>query len=383
MANKYAQLEILPINKTVVFYSPVEGSDVLVRTGTIPDGSCFYHSLLHAYSRDYVNMNENGRMKFVRRLRASMAGKIDKDKWESMSNGLISRLGFQEHVHKLFIDFYQFIERKDTKGKTRILRKVLRNIELDNNDEDLLEAYRIIVDMLPFTECFEKNILPQTYSKTEDKLLFECTELMVRIGEEYYEKIFLNIDEKLDQKRINFFIDKLSKLIKSVCKESDNIAYKEYIESVQNSALDVDGYTIDLISTKFNRDIYFIDAKNRLPYRNGSTTHNIKHRKSMIVMWTGGVHYEIVGRLLPGNRVAREFDPEDPLIKRIRTYLLHPEKIPLTYPNLIPYLPKEIRDQIGIDMSTQEVSQNIDKDYEMSDNEDDDEVDSSDIEESD
>ena len=29
------KLNILPVNKTVVFYSPVEGKDVLVRTGTI------------------------------------------------------------------------------------------------------------------------------------------------------------------------------------------------------------------------------------------------------------------------------------------------------------------------------------------------------------
>ena len=47
-----------------------------------------------------------------------------------------------------------------------------------------------------------------------------------------------------------------------------------------------------------------------MPYRTADTE-NIKGRKSLIVMWIGGVHYEIVGRLLPGNRVQREFNSDD------------------------------------------------------------------------
>jgi hypothetical protein len=305
-----------------------------------------------------------------------MASKINKISWESMSNGLISKLGFQTHFHKILFDFYQFIERKDIKGKTRSLRKILRTL-IEDNDEDKLNTYRIIVDMIPFAESFEQNILPKTYTHTENKKIIDCCKHMIEIGEKYYENIFDNMTSKLDQSRIQFFLHKFTELINAVCKEAEETAYKDYIEGVQNSDVHVDGYTIDLISNRFNRDIYFIDATNRLPYRNGSTSTNIKNRQSMIVMWTGGVHYEIVGRLLPGNKIVREFDPEDPLIKRIRTFIMNPEKIPNTYPNLIPYLPKEIRDNIGILMSTEEIYNTIDKDYEASDNEDDDEIDDS------
>ena len=52
--SEFENLQLLPVNKTVVFYSPVEGKDVLVRTGTIGEGSCFYHALLHAYSLEYA-----------------------------------------------------------------------------------------------------------------------------------------------------------------------------------------------------------------------------------------------------------------------------------------------------------------------------------------
>ena len=67
--SELATLTILPVNKTVVFYSPIEGKDVLVRTGTVTEGSCFFHALLHAYSKNYVSMNNGGRVKFVKKLR--------------------------------------------------------------------------------------------------------------------------------------------------------------------------------------------------------------------------------------------------------------------------------------------------------------------------
>ena len=71
-------------------------------------------------------------------------------------------------------------------------------------------------------------------------------------------------------------------------------------------------------------------------------------------MWTGGCHYEIVGRLLPGNIIKRDFDFNDTLIKRIYMYLYKPEQIPDRYPNLTSFLPKEIRNEIGIDVSDSE-----------------------------
>ena len=50
MSHQLETLRLLPVNKTVVFYSPVEGKDVLVRTGTIAEGSCFV-----AGTRVYTN----------------------------------------------------------------------------------------------------------------------------------------------------------------------------------------------------------------------------------------------------------------------------------------------------------------------------------------
>ena len=93
---------MLPVNKSVVFNSPLEGDDVLVRTGTIAEGSCFLHSLLHAYSKEYISLNIKGRMEFVRRFRASLASKIDREDWEKMGGGIIAKVPFQENVLIIF-----------------------------------------------------------------------------------------------------------------------------------------------------------------------------------------------------------------------------------------------------------------------------------------
>ena len=357
MSNELATLTILPVNKTVVFYSPVEGKDVLVRTGTIGEGSCFFHALLHAYSKDYVSMNEGGRVKFVKRLRSSIARKIDKGKWESLSNGLIAKIPFQENVSEILSEFYRYVDRGGT-GRSKSVRRVIRDVIKDEKADT--EAYKIVVEMIPFDKGFEKNILPSAAEKCNETGVAECKKTIVKYSTRFYKGEFKELEGQLGDGSIQYYIEKLESLMLSVVKEAENSAYTEYIESLHDASMDVDSYTINLISEKFNRDIYFMDAKTRMPYRDTNTA-NIRKRKSIIVMWTGGCHYEIVGRLLAGNRIQREFDFKDSLIQRIHTFLCIPEKVPSIYPGLVSYLPKDIRVGLHIDVSDSEGDRRSDR----------------------
>ena len=379
MTEKYTHLDILPTNKTVVFYSPLEGEDVLVRTGTIGDGSCFFHSLLHGYSSDYVNMSTENRKNFVIRLRKSMASKMDKKTWEHMSNGLISKISFQEKLLQLLYKFFIFVQKYPVSSKPDIINKLVTDLLEDTNKNIIPEeinTFKIIFEILPFVECFEQDILPTTYSKTENKKIDFCIQTMRRNTLLCCKKRIIKLSNNLDSKRINFFLNKLDQLILLACKESYEISYNEYVNNLQNNSVDIDTSTIDMISDKFKRDVYFIDANTRLPYRNASTTANIKNRTSMIIIWINNAHYEIVGKLLPGNKIKRDFEHSDPLIKRINTFLLYPEKIPDEYPGLIPYLPIEIRNNVGISMSLKEIEEQLIKNYQLSDAEDDEKIDS-------
>jgi len=330
------KLSILPVNKTVVFYSPIEGKDILVRTGTIGDGSCCYHGLLHAYSKDYVSKDQTGRQKLVSKLRASLSSRIDREKWEKMSGGLVAKIPFQENVNNFLSNFYQYIE-KETPIQAKIFRKSVQSLV---NTEQEKAIYKLITEMIPLDK-FEKHILPKSYDNCID--IISCQKEVIRTTEKYYKKIFKNYRGQITKEQSKFYINKLIKIVKAIVEDAEKTAYKAYIANLKDTSVMVDTYTIGLISNRLNRDIYFLDAQTRMPYREGGGTDNLKQRKAIILLWTGGIHYEVVGRLLPGNRIQREFEANDPLIKCIHTYLCHPEKINKNYPNLIPYLPKKYR----------------------------------------
>uniref|UniRef100_A0A6C0EM20 OTU domain-containing protein n=1 Tax=viral metagenome TaxID=1070528 RepID=A0A6C0EM20_9ZZZZ len=335
------KLSILPPNKTVVFYSPIEGRDILVRTGTIGEGSCFFHALLHSHSREYVRLDKKGRMKLVAKLRSSLADKLDRKRWEEISSGLVAKIPFQENINEILHDFYRHIE-KERSGKSKMGRNLIRSIIHNDNDK---QAYQIICELITM-EDFEKELLPKIHDKCAENKITECKETIVKDVCDYGQKVFDKIGKTVDENRKNFCVKKIETMIRKTVNEADNAAFKDYLSNLKDASVSVDTYTIGLISERFNRDIYFIDARTRMPYRVGGDE-NIKSRKSIIVMWVGGVHYEIVGRLLGKDRIQREFHDDDPLIKRINTYLFHPDLVAEQYPALIPYLPKNHRDRLG------------------------------------
>ena len=96
---EFQELNILPVNKTTVFSSPIEGNSVLVRTGTIGDGSCFIHSILHACDKLYKLMDEADRQKHVKNIRKKISTDIDIEKWEELNDGIVSQVSFQENMH--------------------------------------------------------------------------------------------------------------------------------------------------------------------------------------------------------------------------------------------------------------------------------------------
>jgi len=341
MAKQVGKLKQLPVNKTVVFWSPLEGEDVLVRTGTISEGSCFFHALLHAYHKDYASMSRKERMKYVRHLRASMAGNIDRENWEEIGEGLIAKVPFQEKIIYILANFYRFLDNNDytsVRGSStrRLVKKIL------NEEKENLEVLKLIKELIPLDTGFKEKILPSAYISSENGSISECCDAIIE------ESIYFLKKRKeikiIDKKKSEYICNATDKFLRDLLKEAENTAFKEYIKGLEHVGDDIDTYTIDSISNRFNRDIYFLDGKNRMPYNNSSTTENLKKRKAIILLWIGGNHYEVVGRLLPGNRIQREFSADDPIINKIYTFLVNPDEVHECFSELVPYLPKMYKD---------------------------------------
>ena len=352
MTSNLEKLRLIPVNKTVVFYSPIEGKDVLVRTGIIDDENSFLHSIVHAYSKEYISMNYDGKKEFVNTLRESLSKDLDKKKWETISGNMIVKIPFQENVSNMLAGIYYFL--KSGKTRTKNIRNIIKKVISDKN----IEAYKLISEMIPLEKGFEKHILPQAFEKSEDKSMDKSKSIIIKYSTNYCEKLFDSMKYQLDENRINNYVDKLRFLMLNIVDEAESITYNNYVKSRKNTSIDIDLNLINYISEKFNRDLYFIDSSIRLPYMENK--HKIEKRKSIILMWTGNSHYEVVGRLLPGNRIQREFDYKDKIIDTIYTFLYKPVNIPTKYPLLTSYLSKDIRKKIGIEISDSEEIRNSD-----------------------
>lgn len=181
------QLPILPVDKTVIFYSPIEANHTLVRTGIIANDSNFLHALMRACSKEYSNRDETGREKYVSKI-----GKKLKRK-----NGMVS---FQENVTQILTEIYsKILKNKDCKNI--LAQKVEKEIEPDR------DTYEIIFEIVTLAH-FEKEIL-QTDSDSKD--LIEKTE-------RFAEKTFSKLD--IDEKRRKFCIDKLVSLVGKIAKQA-------------------------------------------------------------------------------------------------------------------------------------------------------------------
>jgi hypothetical protein len=320
-----SNLKSIPVNKTVVFYSPIEGDDVLVRTGVISEGSSFFHSLLYAYSTEYVAMDKKHRTKYIHKLKASLIGKNNKENFYETSESLISVDPFGIHIADIITTVYDFLATDNVTFKGKSNRKVIKQIK--NNVENI-KVYKIIIDILPLDTLFS-TIIPKASKQTSIDKYIKC---LVKESKKYIKST--GILSKIDSKKATHIVDTLDNLLDIICKEAKDITYKEYIDGLKNIGLNADSVSIDFITSRFNRDILFIDANTRLPYNHHEFNNN---RKTIILLSiNNGEHYEILGRLLPGNHIQREFDITDHLVEKINLINNDPDNAILKYPELLP-----------------------------------------------
>jgi hypothetical protein len=315
--------DILPVNKSVTFYTPLKK---IVRTGTIGEGSCLVHSVLRAIDKKYIKLSIIERMEYVKNIRRNF-GKITKADWESMSNGLVSVISYQENFLLLLKTFYIIVKDYD-RFKNNIKNTYIKNIVdklLDNKSS--IDTYKYIIDNISI-DTFEKTLLPDSYKKAENKPIL-------------YSKL-----EIVNQSLIYFaksdYEDHLREMILVISEQAEKLAYDKYINDVSDKRSFMDTTNIEILSNKFERDIYFIDGNTRIPYR-GLGEDNIKNRKSIVVIWVNKIHYEIAGILLDDNKIQRDFEPTHPFIVKIKTFLYNPWLVSEKYPDLKKYLPKEYK----------------------------------------
>ena len=328
--SEFTVVKKLPPNKTVVFRTPFEGEDVLVRTGCSPEISSFFQCVLHSCSN---TIKEKRRMKLVRRFQESLSAKKDRESWEKIEDSVTA---FKGKISDIILNCYKFFK-NDPTARGNATHKVIKN--LVDEDEKLFECYKLIIDLIPLKEGFEEKIISVAYNDSNQHTVSILTEKIIKNANSYIKK--KKEVKSLSKQKSQRICELVCNFVTTVLKEAEEEAFKSFVAESKNLVHDIDSCTISAISKQFNCDIYIINAKNRMPYLSPQTVDNLKGRKSIMLLCINKDQYEILGKLLPGNSIQREFDQSDPIIRRINTFLVNPEKVFKEFNDLVKYLPKE------------------------------------------
>ncbi len=252
-------LRMIPtIDKSLKFDQSFAPGNPLVRTGSVADGSCLLHSLLKSYKEEYSSFTtEKERQTFMKQYRILLSEHLTLNMWKKLSNGNLAASTF---INKL----PSYIEDPDSNPMIKkIDYESLPNLQFHNIDEIkqyIINNAAMKPRMSKLLNAFELSIF-----KDFQKAVSDCS---VWVG------------QSLDDEAIEIF---------------------EYVSDICNI------------------DIYIIRDATRQPYRSGEDcTLRYKHRKSVIILWVGGNHYEPIGRIFEDGSIQRLFDPDDPLIVIIR-----------------------------------------------------------------
>lgn len=320
-------VKMLPVNESVTFYTPFE--DFLIRTGTIGEGSCLFHSILFSTSKKYRDMNVSDRKNYVKKLRKTIAKSITVEKWMSLADGMIAFVPYQVKFLQYFQKVYKFIVLNNKSYKSSA-EHVFE--EFEENFSDLVKKYKNILskhdivyyesDLIPYIF----KIYPYVINNVYTNLLEDLTpKILQDFGDDFKE----NVEPLLD-------------LLQVVSNISAKAEYDKFIEEAENCREWAGQYLIGYVSDVLNRDIYFVNGNTRLPYTLGGSV-DYKNRKSVIVCFTEESHFESIGILQEGKKVKRDFDPSHPFIKKLYQFLFDKESFKRNYPELKEFLPKESR----------------------------------------
>ena len=292
----------LPFNKTCVFNSHIEGSDTLVRTGTMNnDILSIFNSILYACSKKFIiNTDENEKIKQIHDFKDyifNMYSETDKFK-------LFNKL-FIDFIYNKLEQLYGFLN-EDLEEVDKDVKFIMNKLLID---EDSIELYKLITEIVPIDGF--KKIYNITLKKWTDNSVDKFRNILLKETIKYtsYNDIF----DEIDKEKGDFIKKSILILLDIIINIAKNNFTQPQLPNIVDSEL------INFLSDKFEYDIYFIDSKTRKPFI--LKDQNILHIKSIVILSFDNKKFEIVGKLLKNNKIQREFMPYDDVIKSINFYL--------------------------------------------------------------
>jgi len=281
----------------------------IIRTGTVGEGSCFFHSVLKGLNLDgYSKMNEKDKLKYMKELRNKLSDSMTINQYKNNLMN-ISSMRLSMKLNKFLNVLYNFVE----DPALFLSEKCPKSANfLGEIVDDNIKVFKFINSVLSITD-FEKVIDNPiiTSSINIDMYIENFGKVLYSSFLKEIEEIGANVaQDKLDICKIQ--INKFTKNISNFIVNNQFEKYKEELKKTNEWASDV---MFGLLADYLDIDIYFINinSKTVIPYDHVSKG----DRHSVVVGWINGVHFENIA-INEGKFIKRVFEPNHPFILKIK-----------------------------------------------------------------
>lgn len=284
-------------NKTNTFTLPeVPSERCFVRTGVYADGNCFIHCVLRAVNssyRKYKTYTEH--IKLVEQFRKTLTDWLTTEQYYNIGNGELFKFRFTEE-----------------------LRRTITKIPTDPTIE---HSYMDIIHKLFTPEVLEKDIV--------DKIQIS------EIGKDYYFS-FCKLSEQYVEKKLRVYFDKHPEKLHTLQKyiwryfinlfqNIHNISLEKFRNELGSIGVFTESSHIECISrfTGYNFIFLTFDGEGRIiPYEgNRHLNDYLVSQKTLVFLWIGQNHFEIIGELDKNQYINRIFEGNDEFLQKFTNYL--------------------------------------------------------------
>lgn len=279
-------------NKTNTFTLENTPNDrCFVRTGVYADGNCFIHCVLRAINtsyRKYKTYSEH--IKLVEHFRRNLTEWLTFEKYQKIGDGELFKFKFVEE-----------------------LRKILKKLPTDPTIE---QSYMDIILKLFTWDVTEKEIL--------DRIQVSV------IGKDYYFTFCKLSEQYVEKKLASYFSihpEKLHSLQKyiwkyfiNLFKTVHNTSFEKFKNELGSVGIFTESSHIECISqfTGYNFIFLTFDEEGQIiPYKGNKHLNEYStEKKTLVFLWIGQNHFEIIGELDKSQYINRVFEGTDDFFQK-------------------------------------------------------------------
>lgn len=306
-------------HKKIKYKSPIQ-NHFLIRTGTISDGSCFFHSLLTSISSTYRESDNTKKRVYNQRLRNQMSSQFTELEWDEF-NGMELLLQTQIHSQLRTIWKHPEIIHKyvDEKFKS-IAIEMIQQIPFSMLDNHILpRAFDIATRKknirCNYIQCIYKYIINYIRIFMSDERIPPNTEILRDLETIHNPHVlFRHKKYYLYKKRV--YKKTFQRLILSILNTSNQHAFLQFKSQLSSTNSWANDFYIKYASQILDINILMIDENTDRLYNMPYTID--KQKKCVLLYYIEETHFESIGFYNQKTKVIeRSFDYNHPLIQSI------------------------------------------------------------------